>query len=86
MCFWATRYDCFADSEEFKLGVETLRRLMPEVEKDIQPDRQVASMFDWEQIKDDKNLPYPYDVSYFTRVFKRIAGVTPNEYRNGVKN
>ena len=26
------------------------------------------------------------DVSYFTRVFKRIAGVTPNEYRNGVKN
>lgn len=67
MCFWATRYDCFADSEEFKLGVETLRRLMPEVEKDMQPDRQIASMFDWEQIKDNKNLPYPYVVSFSAR-------------------
>ena len=32
MCFWATRYDCFADTDEFKLGVETIRRLLPEME------------------------------------------------------
>ena len=40
MCFWATRYDCFADTDEFKLGVETIRRLLPEMEKELQPDRQ----------------------------------------------
>ena len=64
MCFWATRYDCFADDEEFKLGVETIRRLMPEVEKDVPVDRRIAPMFDWDEIKDNRNLPYPYVVSF----------------------
>ena len=59
MCFWATRYDCFADTDEFKLGVETIRRLLPEMEKELQPDRQIAPLFDWNEIKDNKNLPYP---------------------------
>lgn len=67
MCFWATRYDCFADTEEFKLGVETIRRLMPEVEKDMSSDRQIAPMFDWNMIKDNQNLPYPYIVSFTSR-------------------
>lgn len=67
MCFWATRYDCFADAEEFKLGVETIRRLMPEVEKDMLADRRIAPMFDWNEIKDNKNLPYPYVVSFTSR-------------------
>lgn len=67
MCFWATRYDCFADAEEFKLGVETIRRLMPEVEKDMPADRRIASMFDWDEIKGNKNLPYPYVVSFTSR-------------------
>ncbi len=67
MCFWATRYDCFADTEEFKLGVDTVRRLMPEVEKDMPSDRQIASMFDWNVIKDNQNLPYPYIVSFSSR-------------------
>lgn len=40
---------------------------MPEVEKDMQPDRRIAPMFDWEQIKDNKNLPYPYVVSFSAR-------------------
>lgn len=67
MCFWATRYDCFADKEEVKLGVETIHRLIPEVEKDMQPDRQIASLFDWSIIKDNKNLGYPYIVSFTSR-------------------
>lgn len=67
MCFWATRYDCFADKEEVKLGVETIRRLMPEVEKNVQSDRQISSMFDWSGIKDNKNLGYPYIVSFTSR-------------------
>ena len=67
MCFWATRYDCFADEEEFKLGVETIRRLMPEVEKDMPADRRIAPLFDWNEIKGNKNLPYPYVVSFTSR-------------------
>lgn len=67
MCFWATRYDCFADTEEFKLGVETIRRLLPEVEKEMPTDRRIASMFDWNEIKDNKNLPYPYVLSFTSR-------------------
>lgn len=67
MCFWATRYDCFADAEEFKLGVETIQRLLPFVEKDMPVDRQIASLFDWNEIKDNNNLPYPYVVSFSFR-------------------
>lgn len=67
MCFWATRYDCFSDTEEFKLGVETIRRLLPEVEKEMPTDRRIALMFDWNEIKDNKNLPYPYVVSFTSR-------------------
>ena len=67
MCFWATRYDCFADEEEFKLGVETIRRLLPEVERDMPADKRIAPLFDWNEIKDNKNLPYPYVVSFTSR-------------------
>lgn len=67
MCFWATRYDCFVDKKELKLGVETIRRLLPEVEKDMPEDRRIAPMFDWDEIKDNTNLPYPYVVSFSSR-------------------
>lgn len=67
MCFWATRYDCFADKEELKLGVETIKRLLPQVEKDLPLDRQIASSFDWDKIKGNANLPFPYIVSFTSR-------------------
>lgn len=67
MCFWATRNDCFADAEEFKLGVETIRKLLPEVEKDMPTDRRIAPRFNWDEIKGNKNLPYPYVVSFTSR-------------------
>ena len=24
LCFWASRYDCFGDKEEYKIGIETI--------------------------------------------------------------
>lgn len=67
MCFWATRYDCFADKEELKLGVETIKRLLPQVEKSLPSDRQIASSFDWGKIRGNENLPFPYIVSFTSR-------------------
>ena len=62
MCFWAIRYDCFVNHEEFKLGVETIRRLLPVVEKSLQLDRRIAHLIVWNMIKDNLNMPYPYIV------------------------
>ena len=67
MCFWATRYDCFVDEEEYRLGVETIRRLLPVVEQGHPEDRRVAQDFDWKLIEGNVNLPYPYIVSLSAR-------------------
>ena len=67
MCFWATRYDCFADEKEYRLGGETIRRLLLEIEKELQEDRRVAQDFDWKLIEGNVNLPYPYIVSFTAR-------------------
>lgn len=67
ICFWATRYDCFADKEELKLGIDTIKRLLPQVEKDLQPDRRIAAKFDWSMIEGNTNLPFPYIVSFTSR-------------------
>lgn len=67
MCFWATRYDCFADEKEYRLGVKTIRRLLPEIEKELQEDRRVAQDFDWKLIEGNLNLPYPFIVSFTAR-------------------
>ena len=40
---------------------------MPEAEKDMLADKRIAPMFDWEEIKGNKNLPYPYVVSFTSR-------------------
>lgn len=67
MCFWATRYDCFADKEELKLGVETIKRLLSQVEKGQPLDRQIAVSFNWDKIRGNENLPFPYIVSFTSR-------------------
>ena len=43
LCFWASRYDCFEDHEEYKIGVEEIRNLLPKFEERLQQNRQVAS-------------------------------------------
>ena len=67
LCFWASRYDCFGDKEEYKIGIETIKALLPKVENRLQPDRQVASSFDWDSIKENKMLPIPYVISLTKR-------------------
>lgn len=79
MCFWATRYDCFADENEYRLGVETIRRLLPEIEKEVQDDRRAAQDFDWKLIEGNVNLPYPYIVSFTARPDNEYMW---NEYAN----
>lgn len=67
MCFWATRYDCFADKKEYKLGVETIKELLPEIEKVVLPDRQIATLLDWKNIDGNPNLLNPYVISLSAR-------------------
>ena len=67
LCFWASRYDCFGDKEEYKIGIETIKALLPKVENRLQPDRQVASSFDWNNIKENIMLPMPYVISLTKR-------------------
>lgn len=64
LCFWATRFDCFGDREEYKLGISVIKRLLPELEKRLQPDRRIASSFEWDEIFGNETLPFPYVVSF----------------------
>ena len=47
--------------------METIRRLLPEIEKELPLDRQVAKNFDWKLVEGNVNLPYPYIVSFTSR-------------------
>lgn len=67
LCFWASRYDCFGDKEEYKIGIETIKTLLPKVENKLQSDRRVASSFDWNSIKENIMLPMPYVISLTKR-------------------
>jgi len=67
LCFWASRYDCFGDKEEYKIGIETIKTLLPKVENRLLPNRQVASSFIWDDIKGNKTLPMPYVISLTKR-------------------
>lgn len=64
LCLWATRFDCFGDKEEYKLGISVIKRLLPELEKRLQPDRRIASSFEWDEIIGNETLPFPYVVSF----------------------
>lgn len=67
ICFWATRFDCFADEEEYLLGIDVIKRLLPKLEERLNPDRRLASSFEIEGIIGDVTLPYPYIVSFTDR-------------------
>ncbi len=67
LCFWASRYDCFGDKEEYKIGIENIKELLPKVENRLPSDKQVASGFDWNSIKKNKTLPMPYVISLTKR-------------------
>ena len=67
LCFWASRYDCFGDQKEYKLGISVIKKLLPKVERKLQPDRQIANAFVWDDIKVNKMLPLPYVISFTKR-------------------
>ena len=67
ICFWATRFDCFADEKEYKLGIEVIKRLLPRLEERLIPDRRMASSFVWEDIHGNDTLPFPYVISFTNR-------------------
>ena len=67
ICFWATRFDCFTDKEEYKLGIAVIKRLLPRFEDQLRPDRRLASSFEWEDIYGNVTLPFPYIVSFTNR-------------------
>lgn len=84
ICFWATRFDCFGDHEEYKLGIETIRRLLPKIEARLQPDRQVAHLFDWNEINGNKNLFWPYVVSFTSQYNNAFMWDNYGEHGKGV--
>ena len=69
LCFWATRYDCFEDKDEYLLGIDTLKRLLSVLEEryNFQEDRRIAGLFEKDQIEGNINLPHPYVISVSAR-------------------
>lgn len=64
LCFWATRFDCFGDDQEYKLGIDTIKRLLPKLEERLQPDRRIAHSFNYDEILKNTTIPFPYVVSF----------------------
>ena len=69
LCFWATRYDCFVDKEEYLLGVDFTRKYLSIMEDkyNLKQDRRIAAFFSRETIENNVNLPNPYVISVTTR-------------------
>lgn len=69
LCFRATRYDCFRDTDEYLLGIDTLKRLVPVLEErlNFQKNLRIAGLFEKDQIKGNISLPHPYVISVSAR-------------------
>ena len=57
LCFWATRYDCFKDKEEYLFGIDCLRECLLNLEKqgNLQEDRKIAAFFKHELIVENRH-------------------------------
>ena len=84
ICFWATRFDCFGDHEEYKLGIETIQRLLPQIEARLQPDRRVAHLFDWNEINGNKNMFWPYVISFTSKYDNPFMWDNYGEHGKGI--
>lgn len=65
LCFWATRFDCFDDNNEFKYGIEcTQKKLLDlEIKSKILPQDRVSGNFIVDNIINNEIMPKPYIVS-----------------------
>ena len=69
ICLWATRYDCFEDQDEYRLGINYAKKYLSilEEKRGMQKDRCIAEMFDVKEIEAATGLPLPYVISVTAR-------------------
>lgn len=69
ICLWATRYDCFEDQDEYRLGINYAKKYLSILEerRGVQKDRCIAEMFDVKEIESATGLPLPYVISVTAR-------------------
>ena len=86
LCFWATRYDCFKDKEEYLFGIDCLGKCLSDLEKhyNLQKDRRIAANFKRELIAGKKNLPFPYVVSITSKNDNLYMWENYANHNNGV--
>lgn len=65
ICFWASRYDCFRDGEEFKHGLKWVQSVLPEFENSIgrSKNEQITDLFEPSTVLSNPSLPKPFIVS-----------------------
>ena len=86
LCFWATRYDCFEDKEEYLFGIDCLEKCLSDLEEhcNLQKDRSIAANFKRELIAGKKNLPFPYVVSITSRNDNLYMWENYADHNNGI--
>lgn len=72
----AIRLDCLGDHEEYKVGIEKIRCLLPIIEADILTDRQVIQLFDWNEIGNNKPCFWLY------MIFLQVHLITITYWKN----
>ena len=86
LCFWATRYDCFEDKDEYLLGIDCLGKCLSDLEEhyNLQKDKRIAAYFKRELIAGKKNLPFPYVISITSRRDNLYMWENYADHNNGV--
>lgn len=69
ICFWASRYDCFRDGEEFKYGLEWIKSTLLDHENNLgrPKEYQIANLFEPSTVLSNPSLPKPFVVSLTCR-------------------
>lgn len=63
LCFWATRFDCFEDKEEFRYGIEYTRKHLMEWEEQNNIMNRIGQEIDADKIIASPIVPKPYIIS-----------------------
>lgn len=86
LCFWATRYDCFEDEEEYRLGIDCIGSCLSDFEErnHFSKDRRIAFSFKRELIEGNNNLPFPYVISFTSRKDNEYMWENYADHKNGV--
>lgn len=65
ICFWASRYDCFKDGEEFKYGLAWIKSALLDYENSLgrSKEDQIADWFEPSTVLANPSIPKPFVVS-----------------------